>query len=113
MKNFIMMFALLSSCGLDPSGEPEYREPRPAAPVPVPQQPVNPWSSEIKSLVQEQCGLAGCHAGASFIASGESFKASSSLRRVQSGNMPLRSSPNYGIYNDSKKRKLIDYLSSP
>lgn len=112
MRTLIATLFLLGGCGLDPGGN-DYREEPAPAPSPTPNPDPDPWSAEIQGLVKEQCALAGCHAGATFVSSGTAFRASSSLRRIQSGNMPLRSSPNYGIYNDTKKRKLIDYLSNP
>ena len=106
---FILISLMVASCGLEPTERP-YRP----LPVPAPpgdrDPPGDPWEDEIKALVKEQCALAGCHAGASYLRSGESFKASSSLSRIQSGNMPKRSSPNFGLYNDAKKRAFIDYL---
>lgn len=105
MKIFLLAM-LIGACGYD-SKNKEYDQP---PPLPPPAK-VDPWSEEIQGLVKETCALAGCHAGASFLATGESFKASSSLSRIQSGNMPKKSSPNIGLYNDDKKRILLDYLS--
>ena len=110
MKTLAIAAFLLASCGY-PSGEKSKREPAPApAPTPPPTTDKGDWP-EIKPLVDEQCALSGCHAGASFLATAEAMKASSSLRRIQSGNMPLKTSPNYSLYNSSKRRKFIDYLS--
>ena len=101
----IAIAALFLGCGMEPSGkEKDYGQP-PSQPEP------DPWSDEIQGIVKEQCALSGCHAGASFLDNGSAFKASSSLRRIESGSMPLQSSPNYGLYNATKRRKLIDYLS--
>lgn len=105
MKILAIVF-LLASCGMEPSNR-SY-EPGPTT---TPPPGDGTWNGEVKALVQEQCALAGCHAGAGFLRTGAAFKASSSLRRIQSGNMPLRSSPNYGLYNAAKKRTFIDYLS--
>ena len=115
MKTVLILISLVVSCGLEPAERPYRPQPLPAPPRPTDQDPPppgpsDPWNDEIKALVKEQCALAGCHAGASYLRSGESFKASPSLSRIQSGNMPKKSSPNYGLYNDAKKRAFIDYL---
>jgi hypothetical protein len=119
MKTILLIITfMVVSCGMEPAPRRPYRPPAPPpTPTdptdpqpPIPPGPADPWRDEIKALVSEQCALAGCHAGAGFLRSGGSLKASSSLSRIQSGNMPKKSSPNYGLYNDAKKRAFIDFL---
>jgi hypothetical protein len=67
--------------------------------------------ANVKPIIDEQCALSGCHAGAAFLQSGEAFKASSSAQRINSGNMP-RQNRNSGQYNDQKKNLLLEFLGS-
>ena len=109
MKILAIVF-LLSSCGYEPSGK-TYEPPQTPQPPQPPGGAANDWAA-IKPLVDEQCALSGCHAGAAFLSTGASFKASNSLRRIESGNMPVKTSANYSLYNSAKRRKFIDYLSN-
>ena len=66
---------------------------------------------DVLPIVQEQCALSGCHAGAVFISSGAAMKASGAAGRIANGSMPKNSSPNFPIWTDAKKSKLLSYLN--
>lgn len=103
MKFLILMF--LVACG---SESPRPRVPKtPTAPQPIPGD--EDWN-DIKPLVQEQCALSGCHAGAPFLATGRAMKASKSAALIRRGRMPKSSSPNFDLYNNAKKSRLLKYL---
>lgn len=103
MKFLILLFVI--ACGT---------EPRQPAPAPTPAPPPSggdDWETSIKPLVAEQCALSGCHAGASFLATGRAMKASgSSASLIARDKMPKRSSPNYDLWTNAKKAKLLNYL---
>jgi hypothetical protein len=65
----------------------------------------------VKPIIDEQCALSGCHAGAAFLESGPAFKASASRQRISSGNMP-RQNRNSGQYSDEKRNLLLQFLGS-
>lgn len=104
MKILICIIFLVG-CGMEPSGS--YKEPAPTDPQP-PSGTVT--FAQAKVVIDEQC--ASCHEGAAFIQTGPAFKASTSRQRINSGNMPKKSGRNYPIYNNAKKKILLDYLTS-
>jgi hypothetical protein len=103
----IAILAFIFSCGVEPSKSPEK----------PPSSPTNPGGQEVtwddvKPIVNEQCALSGCHAGASFLATGRAMKASSSASLINNDRMPKKSSPNYDFWTNSKKSKLLSYLNN-
>jgi hypothetical protein len=104
----IILFLFITGCGLDPSGSENVTPPAGPAPRPVPKAPS--WTL-VEPVVKEQCALSGCHAGAAFVQSGAAFKASAAKKRIESGNMPKQSSPNYPLYNTSKRDLMLAYLN--
>lgn len=107
---FIIMIIFLFGCGTEPSKRP--REPRnPGGVTPPPSGGDEDWD-DIKPLVQEQCALSGCHAGAGFLATGRAMKASSSANLIARDKMPKPQSPNYDFYNAKKKQRLLNYLNN-
>ena len=109
MKKFLIIL-FLAGCGIEPSKGPKEPAP-PAKPLPPPTAEQEAWD-DIKPLVQEQCALSGCHAGASFLATGRAMKASSSAALIARNKMPKQASPNIDFYNDDKKQRLLDYLNN-
>lgn len=105
-----LFLLLLVGCGLEPSKhDHDYPQPQPQAQVP-PSGQTDDWTL-LRPLIQEQCALSGCHAGASFLATGRAMKASRSAALISAGRMPPRRSANYDLWTDDKKRRLLDYLS--
>lgn len=104
-----LFLVLLIGCGLEPSKH-DHGQTQPA-PVQQPTTGGDDWA-DVKPLVQEQCALSGCHAGASFLATGRAMKASRSAALISADRMPPRRSPNYEIWTNDKKRRLLDYLSN-
>lgn len=114
---YIYIALILSSCGREVIREvpvPGYPapEPRPVPPGPSPNPGAPAVWSEIKPMIDKQCGEGACHAGAGFMASEAAFKASRSKSEIESGDMPLRFGPNYGTWNDEKKLRIMGFLSS-
>jgi hypothetical protein len=116
------------SCGISPSGDGDkdvviVQPGEPVPPAPTPENPGTPtptptpvpdqWEREIKPLVQEQCALSGCHAGAKFLASERAIKASLSADVIANGRMPKTESINYELWNDAKKAKMLAFLRAP
>lgn len=64
----------------------------------------------VKAVIDEQCAVSGCHAGAAFVQNGPAFKASSAGVRVGNDSMPKKTGPNYDKYNAEKKKILTDFL---
>lgn len=117
MKYLMLAAIMFMSCGT------EYRDrPVPAQPAPAPQpggggntgggggEPTNDWA-DIKPVINEQCALSGCHAGARFLSSGRAFKASNSATLIANGRMPLQRSANYELFTPAKKARLLAYLN--
>ena len=108
MKILVCFLLLMVGCGIEPSGE---------TPCPTPNKPIPPSPRPVsfavaKVVIDEQCAVSGCHAGAAFTQNAAAFKDSSSRQRINSGNMPKKSGPNYAIYNSTKKQILLNFLSN-
>lgn len=120
MKKYLIVLLLFPSCGLEPSRDKDegpdiiINQPEPT-PIPTPlpdpgsRDPI--WSGDVERIVKEQCALSGCHAGAKFLSSERAIKASKSLQVISNGRMPPTFSPNYDLWSDKKKRRLLDFLS--
>lgn len=110
-----ILFMLLMSCGLEPSEKEKIivRDTNPPAQVPGSGGSVGSSNWDlVKPIIDEQCALAGCHAGAPFLQSERAFKASSQSRAlIANGRMPLRNSPNYALYNQTKKNALLAFFN--
>lgn len=106
MKFIFSLIFLVIGCGSDP----EYIDAPPAPPRSGPPSTVS--FAAAKVVIDEQCASAGCHAGAAFTQNAAAFKASTSRKRIISGSMPKKSGPNYQIYNNAKKKTLLDFLSN-
>ena len=104
-------------CGSDVKEERVVRKEPHGKPAPRPRPRPGPGTGDpvsfrdVKPIIDKHCALSGCHAGAGFVANGPAFKASSSLARISSDSMPLRSSPNYGSYGANEKNKLMGFLT--
>ena len=110
MKILACLLLLMVGCGVDPSGEAHDQTP---APLPAPLPSPSPISFAVATVVtDEQCASSGCHAGAGFLQNAAAFKASSARQRINAGNMPKKSGPNYALYNSAKKKTLLDFLSN-
>lgn len=67
------------------------------------------FANVIEPILADSCALSGCHATAGFVKSGAAFKASSSLSRIQSGNMP-KPGPGLDAFSSADKAKVLAYL---
>ena len=105
MKILACLLFIMVGCGNDPSGET-------STPEPSPLPPKSDGFAAAKVVIDEQCAVSGCHAGAGFTQSGPAFKNSTARQRINSGNMPKKSGPNYAIYNSKKKQILLEYLTN-
>jgi len=105
---FFLCLLLLVGCGDGDSYDdrPAPVDPSPPGPSPKPSE----WTAVVKPIVDEQCATAGCHAGAAFVQTGAAFKASNARVRISNDSMPKRQGPNFGLYNATKKKILLDYL---
>ena len=110
MKILVCLIFLMAGCGSDPSYRDNKPTPGPGTPGPSPSRPVT--FAQVKPIIDEQCAVSGCHAGAAFTQNGAAFKNSTSRQRINSGNMPKKSGRNYPIYNSAKKAILLDYLTN-
>jgi hypothetical protein len=109
----LIALALVVGCG---SERQSYKEvgpgQTPGGQFPGGQIPGQPESfASLKPVIDEQCALSGCHAGQRFLQTEAAFKASSSLQRITSGNMP-RANRNSDLWTDEKKQRMISFLSN-
>jgi len=115
MKYLFVIFFILGACGGNETDTEYVREPAPA-PSPNPDPPTSGVKNyaEIKPLLQESCGGASCHAGASFLQSEASLRANSQVKkRIASDSMPPSFAPNYFLWQDgTRKKDILDFLSN-
>jgi len=113
---FIMTLSLMVGCG---GSETIVENPKPQEPSnPNPPNPTDPgggaitFSGTIKPLLDKNCALTGCHAGAGFLASESGFLNSNSKIRVGNGTMPPQYSPSYSQWTQKEKALFSDYFDS-
>lgn len=111
----LVLFMAFFGCGtkevikekLVPGGEPKQ-------PGPTPQPPAGgtPTFSTLSGLLQSNCALSGCHAGASFLQSEAGFLNSRSKIRIGNGTMPPQYSPKYSQWTQREKDLMSAYFDS-
>ena len=114
MKYLFVLLLALGACGGNET-DTEYR----TEPIPTPPTNPNPPTdgvknyAEIKPLLQESCGGASCHAGASFLQSEAALRSNSQVKkRISSDSMPPSFAPNYFLWQDGKRKKdVLDFLA--
>jgi hypothetical protein len=60
--------------------------------------------------VQKHCANSSCHAGRDFVEEEAAFRASRSLIEIERRDMPLRSSPVYGEWDDATRDRVLAFL---
>jgi len=111
----VIMILALAACGLEPKERVVYKD-VPAGPPPPrtggggPASGAPTWS-EIQVIVGESCGINGCHANASFLATEAGFRNSNSGNRILNGSMPPRYADNYDLWQDgTRKARVVQFL---
>jgi len=66
--------------------------------------------SEIKPIIDRSCAVSGCHANSGFIKSGDAFRKSKALVRLENGSMPKKPSAAADQFSVVDKEKLLAYL---
>ena len=94
------------ACGRDDS--PPARKPV-SPPPPI---PTDKWTATIKPIMQENCGLSGCHANAPFVKTEAGFLASNAAKRIANGSMPPSYSPRFGQWSEDDKQTVLAFYDS-
>jgi len=119
-SSWVLFIAVFISCGLDPKGDdgPDIIIQQPEPPEPLPPTPPAPgntdptWTGDVQNIAREQCALAGCHAGTKWFNSAAAFKASKAEQVISNGRMPPTYSPNYDIWSEKKKARMLEFLGN-
>jgi hypothetical protein len=117
MLKIFLLSVLVLGCG-GSKEETEYVPvgpgPQPPSPNPNPRPGAGKSFSEIQKVLNESCGGAACHAGASFLQSEAALRSNAQVKnRITSDSMPPRYAPNYFLWEDgTRKRDVLKFLSA-
>ena len=73
--------------------------------------PILDWNT-ISPILQDNCGQAGCHAGADFLSDETRFFNSNSPNRIRNGSMPPQYSPDLDQWTPEIQGQVIQYLDA-
>ena len=109
MKLILLGLFLFSiGCGTGPESQGPKPDPDPRELPPI-RGDESSFNADIAPILNAECGLSGCHAGANFLQE-QGFKTSNAPKRIINGSMPPSYSPRFDLWTDEKRNAVLDWF---